>query len=654
MNTPLWQPDAQQLASSNLSLFINELNHRHGLQLKNYEDVYQWSINELESFWEGVWDICGVIGKRGEQTLVNAEEMSEARFFPDATLNFAENLLRRRDNNDALIFRAEDQVRRRLSTQALYDEVSCLAQALRAQGIVPGDRIAAIMPNMPETITMMLAGASIGAIWSACSPDFGEQGLLDRFGQIKPRLLIACDGYIYNGKYINILPKLGKVSNKLDGLQHAIIVPYFAKNTTEIADISGIKRSILYKDFVSSYQPGEIEFTQLPFNHPLYILFSSGTTGAPKCIVHTAGGTLIQHLKEHKLHSDIKPNDRVFYFTTCAWMMWNWLVSCLASEAALLLYDGSPLYSDGNILFAYADTEDMTHFGTSAKFIDVLKKKIHPGDGHDLSALRFIAVTGSPLAAESFDFIHEKIKANVYIASISGGTDIISCFVLGNPVSPVWRGEIPCCGLGMAVEVWNDRGISVVQEKGELVCTRPFPSMPSGFWNDAENKKYHAAYFDVWPGIWVHGDFAEITENKGIIIHGRSDATLNPGGVRIGTAEIYRQVEQIEEVTESIAIGQTWNKDIRIILFVILKENIILNEHLIKKIKQQVLHGASPRHVPGKIIQVSDIPRTKSGKITELAVRAVIEGHRIKNKTSLANPEALEQYKNLPELRQKD
>ena len=650
MNTPLWEPNEQQLAIANLSKFIKVLNSK-GRNFADYDALYQWSIDKPEQFWESIWNFCDVIGNRGERSLINAEQMPRAQFFPDATLNFAENLLRRRDNNDALVFWAEDVIQQRLSTQELYDAVSCMAQALRKQGITSGDRIVAFMPNIPETIIAMLATASIGAIWSSCSPDFGEHGVLERFGQIGPKLMIACDGYIYNGKHINVLSKLSTISSKLSTLEHVVIVPYLATNTRQTLDPGKVKQAILYQDFIAAYKPKEIEFTTLAFNHSLYILFSSGTTGIPKCIVHTAGGTLIQHLKEHQLHSDIKPNDRVFYFTTCAWMMWNWLISCLASKATLLLYDGSPFYPNGNILFDYADVEQMTHFGTSAKFIDVLKKKsIHPKDSHDLSSLRLMASTGSPLVAESFDFVYEHIKQDIYLASIAGGTDIVSCFVLGDPVGPVWRGEIPCRGLGMAVEIWNDEGKSVTQEKGELVCTKPFPSMPSGFWNDDNHKKYHSAYFDVWPNIWLHGDFAEITANNGVIIHGRSDTTLNPGGVRIGTAEIYRQVEQIDEVMEGIVIGQNWNNDVRVILFVILREGTALNDELVQKIKKQILHGASRRHVPEKIVQINDIPRTKSGKISELAVKNIVEGRQIKNKESLANPNALEQYRNIPSL----
>lgn len=651
MNKPLWRPDKQQLAAANLTVFINRLNRNNGTTITDYETLYQWSINEPERFWESVWDFCGVIGNRGERTLINAGNMPGAQFFPEATLNLAENLLRRRDEGDALVFWAEHQTRQRLSRQALYDAVARLVPAFIEQGVKPGDRIAAMLPNTPDAIIAMLATAAIGAVWSSCSPDFGEQAVLERFGQIEPKLLIAGDGYVYNGKYINILPKLKTISGGLHSLQKVIIVSRLTEITKPEQSINTIKQAVLYEDFIAGYRPAAIDFAVLPFNHPVYILFSSGTTGIPKCIVHTAGGTLLQHLKEHQLHCDIKPGDRVFYFTTCAWMMWNWLVSCLASEATVLLYDGSPLYPDADILFDYADAENMTHFGTSAKYIDTLKQKaIHPKHKHRLDSLRFMASTGSPLVAESFDFVYDKIKKNIYLASISGGTDIVSCFVLGNPIGPVWRGEIPCRGLGMAVAVWNDNGDPVTKEKGELVCTKPFPSMPAGFWNDAEDKKYHAAYFDTRPGIWTHGDFAEITEHNGIIIYGRSDATLNPGGVRIGTAEIYRQVEQLDGVMESIAIGQTWNNDVRVILFVVLKQGLSLDGRLIEKIKQRIFVGASPRHVPAKVIQVADIPRTKSGKITELVVRDIVNGQPIRNASSLANPEALDLYKNIPEL----
>jgi len=649
--TPIWSPANAEVTRTNLYDFMAAANQRYELNLADYNELHQWSISHTGQFWSLVWDCCGVIGDKGRRHLINGHSMPGAQFFPDATLNYSENLLRRRDNSDALVFWGEDRVRTRLSWNDLYDSVSKMAQAFSDMGIKPGDRVAGFMPNMPETIVAMLAASSMGAVWSSCSPDFGEQGVLDRFGQIEPKLLIACDGYFYNGKVIDNLPKLAAVVERLPTLQKVVIVPYLRENIDQEPTVGEVDKAQLYCDFIQPYLAKEIEFAQLPFNHPLCILFSSGTTGVPKCIVHSAGGTLIQHLKEQQLHSDIKADDRVFYFTTCTWMMWNWLVSGLASEATLLLYDGSPFYPGGQILFDLADTEQMTHFGTSAKYIDTLKKQaVHPKETHSLSSLRLMASTGSPLVAESFDFVYEHIKSDLYLASIAGGTDIISCFVLGNPMAPVYRGEIACSGLGMAMEVWDDEGYAVYEEKGELVCSKPFPSMPIEFWKDAGDQKYHAAYFERFPNVWTHGDFAEITVNGGMIIHGRSDTTLNPGGVRIGTAEIYRQVEQIEVVLESIVIGQQWEGDVRVVLFVVLREGVELDERLIQQIKNKIRSGASPRHAPAKIIAVADIPRTKSGKITELAVRDIVEGRQVKNKEALANPEALALYQNIKEL----
>jgi acetoacetyl-CoA synthetase len=652
VNGPIWVPGETQSASTNLTAFINGVNCQHGLALCNYEDVHQWSVDESESFWSAVWNFCGVVGSPGERVLIDADNMMEARFFPDARLNYAENLLEHCDDTDALVFWGEDKARARMSWRELHAAVSRMAQALRDLGIEPGDRVAALMPNVPETVVGMLAATSLGAVWSSCSPDFGEQGVLDRFGQIEPKVLIACDGYFYNGKTLDILPKLAGIADKLASLTTVVVVPYMRKVTDRTPSVGDVPSAVLYEDLAAGYVEVEIEFRRVPFGDPLYILFSSGTTGAPKCIVHSVGGTLIQHLKEHQLHTDIKPGDRVFYFTTCTWMMWNWLVSALASGATLLLYDGSPFHPSGEVLFDYADAEGMTQFGTSAKFIDALKKQgIHPRDTHDLSSLRLMASTGSPLVAESFDFVYEHIKNDLYLASIAGGTDIVSCFVCGNPISPIYRGEIACAGLGMAVEVWDEHGESVIQKKGELVCTQPFVAMPVGFWGDHEDEKYRSAYFDKYPNVWAHGDFAEITEYGGFIIYGRSDATLNPGGVRIGTAEIYRQVEQIDEVVESIVIGQSWDDDVRVVLFVVLLDSILLTDELAQQIRARIRAGASPRHVPAKVIQVADIPRTKSGKITELAVRDIVEGRKVNNMSALANPESLELYRNIPQLR---
>jgi acetoacetyl-CoA synthetase len=549
------------------------------------------------------------------------------------------------------VFWGEDRIKSRISHAELYAEVSRLAQALRAAGVKSGDRVAGYLPNIPGAVIAMLAASSVGAIWSSCSPDFGVQGVLDRFGQIEPKVLFAADGYFYNGKTINIVDRLKEISGNLPTLQTLIVVPY----TIRDPDIGGIRNSVNVHDFMAAYSPREIAFAQLPFDHPLYIMYSSGTTGAPKCIVHGAGGTLLQHLKEHVLHTDVKPDDRVFYFTTCGWMMWNWLVSGLAAGATLLLYDGSPFAADGKILFDYADAERMTVFGTSAKYIDAAAKLgLEPHRTHKLAALRSMLSTGSPLVPESFDYVYRSVKSDFQLSSISGGTDIISCFALGNPLLPVWRGELQCRGLAMKVEVFDDAGCAVRREKGELVCCAPFPSMPIGFWNDPGGLKYRAAYFERFPGVWCHGDYVELTEHDGLVIYGRSDAVLNPGGVRIGTAEIYRQVERLDEVVESIVVGQDWppgkSGDVRIVLFVRLREGLNLDQALRDKIRTQIRDNATPRHVPAIIVQVADIPRTKSGKIVELAVRDVVHGRPVKNIEALANPQTLDLYRNLPEL----
>jgi acetoacetyl-CoA synthetase len=560
---------------------------------------------------------------------------------------------------DALVFWGEDKVRGRASHADLYQAVAQMAAALRALGVTRGDRVAAYLPNLPATVVAMLAAASIGAIFSSASPDFGVQGVLDRFGQIEPKVLFACDGYWYNGKVVDCLGKVGEIAARLPSLQRTVIVPYVG-NAAADGGIAAIRQGVSLADFVAPYvEERKIRFERLAFDHPLYIMYSSGTTGVPKCIVHGAGGALLQHLKEHQLHGDVNPGDRLFYFTTCGWMMWNWLVTGLASGATLLLYDGSPFVGRGNILFDYADAEGMTHFGTSAKFIDAIAKiELAPRLTHKLAALRAMFSTGSPLVPEGFDYVYANIKADIQLASVSGGTDIISCFVLGNPNGPVHRGEIQCAGLGMAVDVFDDDGRPVRGEKGELVCARSFPVMPIGFWNDQDGARYRAAYFERFPNlpmrVWCHGDFAEITAHGGFIIYGRSDATLNPGGVRIGTAEIYRQVEKLHEVVESIVIGQDWppgaGGDVRVVLFVKLREGMVHDEALEKRIKQVIRDNTTPRHVPAKILQVADIPRTKSGKIVELAVRNVVHGAPVKNVEALANAEALEHFRNRKEL----
>ena len=652
---PLWQPSPDRAAQTNMTAFLHAASERCGTAFADYDALYRWSIESPSEFWELLWDWCGVIApQRGGRALVDRHRMPGARWFPDAQLNFAENLLRCRDATDALVFWGEDRVKRRLSHDDLYRAVARLAAALRAQGVGPGDRVAAYLPNMPEAIICMLASASVGAIFSSASPDFGVQGVVDRFGQIEPKVLVAVDGYYYRGKAMDCMGKLREVVEKLPSVRRTIVVPYIYRQH----DLAKIRAAQTYSDFVAPYSASTgLTFEHLPFNHPLYILYSSGTTGVPKCIVHGAGGVLLQHLKEHRLHGDIKPADRLFYFTTCGWMMWNWLASGLASGATLILYDGSPFLEGNNaILFDYADAEDITHFGTSAKFIDgIAKENLAPIRTHKLHALRAIFSTGSPLAPEGFDYVYRNIKTDVCLSSISGGTDLISCFVLGNPILPVWRGEIQCRGLGMAVQVFDENGRSVVERKGELVCTQPFPTMPIGFWNDPDGSKYHRAYFEKFPNVWCHGDYVALTNHGGMIIYGRSDAVLNPGGVRIGTAEIYRQVERLPEVVEALVIGQNWPPDkpgdVRIVLFVRLRSDCTLDDALITKIKKTIRENATPRHVPAKILQVADIPRTKSGKIVELAVRNVVHNEPVKNIEALANPEALEHFRSRTELR---
>lgn len=633
--TMKWQPGFEAKSHSNLFKFMGADT--------SYMDFWRWSVSHKDEFWSRVWDVCGVIGDKGNTVFKQGARFQDSRFFPDAKLNFAENMLRRRDDGLALIFRGEDKVERTITHKQLYDQVSQVRQALQAQGVVAGDRVAGYLPNMPETIIATLATASLGAIWSSASPDFGLQGVLDRFGQIEPKVLFAVDGYWYNGKQIDCRDKVKEVVAKLPSVEKLVVVSYLGLAVEAMS----------FDDFRADFTPADIAFERFDFNTPLYIMFSSGTTGVPKCIVHGAGGTLLQHLKEHQLQSDIRPNDRVFYFSTCGWMMWNWLVSALASEATLMLYDGSPFYPDGYALWQYAEKYHCSFFGTSAKYIDALRVNGVRTVGHEynLDSIRVIASTGSPLSHEGFDYIYESIHPNAHLASISGGTDIVSCFVLGNPLSPVYRGEIQGPGLGMDIDVFDDNAQSMPTGKGELVCKTPFPSMPVSFWNDADGSKYAKAYFERFDGIWCHGDWCEWTEHSGLIIHGRSDATLNPGGVRIGTAEIYRIVEQQPEIKESIAVGQDWEGDVRVVLFVVMRDGESLNDALVARLKKAIRDQASPRHVPAKLIAVADIPRTKSGKITELAVREVIHAREVKNVEALANPEALAMYKDLPDLK---
>ena len=647
MTQPLWTPSESVIRQANMRRFLEQVRVQCDADVQSYAALYRWSIAHPERFWPQVWAFCGIrASKTWDTVLANAERMPGAKWFEGARLNFAENLLRYRDQRPALVFRSEhDQHRTALSYRELYRQVAALADALKQSGVKAGDRVAGFMPNRPETIIAMLAATSLGAIWSSCSPDFGIQGVLDRFGQIAPKVLFTCDGYFYAGKTLDSLERIRGVLEKLPSVERVVVVPYIGTRP----DISALPRAAYWADYLTGAT--EIEFAQLPFDHPVYIMYSSGTTGVPKCIVHGAGGTLIQHLKELALHTDLKREDMIFYFTTCGWMMWNWLVSSLAVGATLLLYDGSPFHPTHDILWRIADEEGLSIFGTSAKYLSAAEKfGVKPRAKYKLGKLRIITSTGSPLLPENSEYVYRDIKQDLCLSSISGGTDIISCFALGNPLLPVYPGELQCRGLGMAVEIWDESGKPLRGRPGELVCVKPFPSMPVYFWNDPDGKKYHDAYFDVFPRVWRHGDWAELTERDGLIIYGRSDATLNPGGVRIGTAEIYRQVEKLPEIVESLAVGQDWQGDVRVILFVRLRDSLQLDEALAKKIRSVIRDNTTPRHVPAKIIAVPDIPRTISGKITELAVRNVIHGRPVKNTEALANPQALEHYKNLAEL----
>ena len=643
--TPLWTPNPATVGDTRMAQFMQATGHGR------YAELWQWSVDKPEEFWPQVWRFCGAVGERGETVLEDGGKMPGALWFPQARLNYAENLLRHADDGEALVFWGEDKVKRRMTRRELRGEVARFQRFLIEAGVGEGDRVAGYLPNLPETLAAMLATTALGAIWSSASPDFGVQGVLDRFGQIEPKVLVCVDGYWYNGKAVDCLAKNAEVVAQMPSLVKTVVVPYLSPTP----EIDGIANAVAWPALPAADAVTMPVFKRVAFDHPLFIMYSSGTTGVPKCIVHCHGGVLLQHLKEHVLHSDVRPGDRLFYFTTCGWMMWNWLVSGLAAGATLLLYDGSPFAAGGKVLFDYAETERMTHFGTSAKFIDAAAKQgLTPARTHDLGALRAMFSTGSPLSPEGFDWVYREVKEDLLLASISGGTDIVSCFVLGNPVLPVYRGEIQCRGLGMAVDVFDEDGSPVRGEKGELVCTRPFPVMPVGFWNDADGSKYHAAYFERFDNIWCHGDFSELTAHDGMIIYGRSDATLNPGGVRIGTAEIYRQVERLPEVLEALVIGQDWppgrNDDVRVVLFVKLAEGAVLDAALVERIKQQIRANTTPRHVPAKVVQVQDIPRTKSGKIVELAVRNVVHERPVKNVEALANPEALDGFRQRPEL----
>jgi acetoacetyl-CoA synthetase len=659
-DAPLWTPDSARVARANVTAFIHHVQQQQPAsaeEVTDFSSLWRWSVERPDAFWPEVWRFCGVVAEEltgrepwddvvlGLNRMAPPDPALGPRWFPGARLNFAENLLRYNDEHPALVFWNEQGRQRELSYAELSRVVARVTTALSREGVTAGDRVAGFLPNLPEAVITMLGAASLGAIWSSCSPDFGANGVLDRFGQIQPKVLFCADGYSYAGKEIDSLQRVREVRERIPEIQRVVVVPYLRDKP----DISGVAGASLWGDWIvrRSVVPS---YRRLPFDHPLYVMYSSGTTGLPKCMVHGAGGTLLQHLKELVLHTDLRREDRIFYFTTCGWMMWNWLVSSLAVGATVVLYDGAPLCPP-SILWDMAQRERITVFGTSAKYLALSEKEeLEPVRTHDLSALRAILSTGSPLAGHSYDYVYGKIKRDVHLASISGGTDIISCFALGNPTGPVWRGELQTRGLGMSVDVFDDRGRPVRATDGELVCTRPFPSMPIGFWNDPDASKYRAAYFDHYPGVWRHGDWARITGHDGLVILGRSDATLNPGGVRIGTAEIYRQVEQLPEVVESLVVGQEWEGDVRIVLFVRLREGVRLGDELVGRIKARVREYASPHHVPRKIVQVADIPRTISGKITELAVRDVIHGRPVANVDALANPSALDQFRNRKEL----
>jgi acetoacetyl-CoA synthetase len=674
--TPLWIPDADRVRRANLTALIARVRERRppGSQdVTDFSSLYRWSVERPDAFWPLVWEFCGVVaderpdGPPWDEVVVGLDRMAPPdpvlgpRWFPGVRLNFAENLLRYKDGRAALVFWNERGRQRELSYADLNAEVSRVAAALQQEGIVAGDRVAGFLPNLPEAVIAMLAVVRLGAIWSSCSPDFGANGVLDRFGQIRPRVLFCADGYRYAGKEIDSLVRVREVRERIPEIERVIVVPYLKEHP----DLGSTRDAILWEEWAerrnggtavgsqeAMYRPTAVpSYRRFPFDHPLYILYSSGTTGLPKCMVHGAGGTLLQHLKELVLHTDLRREDRIFYFTTCGWMMWNWLVSSLAVGATVILYDGAPLFPP-SLLWDMAQRERITVFGTSAKYLALAEKEgLEPGRSHDLTALRTILSTGSPLAGHSYDYVYRSIKRDLHLASISGGTDIVSCFALGNPTGPVWRGELQTRGLGMSVDVFDPAGKPIRGAEGELVCTRPFPSMPTGFWSDPAGVKYQAAYFDHYPGVWRHGDWARITEHDGLVILGRSDATLNPGGVRIGTAEIYRQVEQLPEVLESLVVGQDWEGDVRIILFVRLRDGIGLDQTLTERIRKRIREYTSPHHVPRKILQVADIPRTISGKITELAVREIIHGRPVANREALANPQALDLFRDLDELR---
>ncbi len=648
MKTPLWEPSPEMIEKTNMTRFIKFVNRKYGMTIKDYPELYAWSIDKIPDFWAAMWEFGAIKTSHPfDRVIDDLNKMPGARWFEGARLNYAENLLRYRDDQTALIFKGEALEAKKITYKELYSRVAALAKSLKELGVIPGDRVVGFMPNMMETIIAMLAATSLGAVWSSCSPDFGIKGVLDRFGQIKPKVLFTADGYTYNGKTFDSIGRISDIVKDLPSIQKVVVVPY----TQEKPDLGPIARSIHYQEFIAPETDPTIDFVQVPADHPLYIMYSSGTTGLPKCMIQSVAGILVNQLKELMLHTDLKREDTIFYFTTCGWMMWNWLTSSLACGATLVLFDGSPFYPDPGVLWKLAQDERITVFGTSARYITSLEKEqIRPGRDNDLTPLRAVLSTGSPLPVEGFHYIYREVKKDVQLSSISGGTDLNGCFALGNPLLPVYEGELQCRGLGLKVEAFNGQGRPVVEELGELVCTAPFPSMPLYFWDDPDNEKYLNAYFKPFPGVWCHGDFIKITENGGVVIYGRSDATLNPGGVRIGTADIYRQVETLPEIADSIVVGQDWDKDVRIILFVKMAEGVQLDDTLMNKIKKTIRENTTPRHVPAKIIRVADIPYTINMKKVELAVRNVIHGKPVLNKDALANPEALDLYKDLPEL----
>jgi acetoacetyl-CoA synthetase len=645
--SPLWRPSADRIARSALSRFMALVESHTGRSSREYADLHAWSVRHLDAFWRDAWDFFGVIGDRREPAAIDLDTISKARFFPNATLNFTENLLRRDDSAIAVYSRTESGRRVDLTFAELRAEVARTAAALRRAGVGPGDRVAGLVANIPEAVIAALGTAAVGGVWSSCSPDFGADGVLDRFGQIQPRVLVAVDGYSYGGKRFDCASRIEDVARRLPGLERTVLV--HLDGNGRLPDAPG---AIDWRRWLDAEDEAPGEFDRFAYDHPLFILFSSGTTGVPKCIVHRAGGVLLEHFKEHQLQGDIQHDDRVFYFTTCGWMMWNWLVSALASGASIVLYDGAPLFPDAHRLFDLADEVGVTFFGVSPKYLDTLARAgIEPRQTHSLHTVRTIASTGSPLSVESFEFVYRAIAPDVLLTSVSGGTDIVGCFVGGNPNGAVWAGEIQAAGLGMDIRAYSPDGRALHGEPGELVCATPFPSMPIGFWNDPEGRRYRETYFERFPGVWCHGDWIQTTPHGGFVIHGRSDATLNPQGVRIGTAEIYRQVELIPEVVDSLAIGQKWEGDERIVLFVKLAPGQVLDDALRRRIAQRIRTHASPRHVPARIVQVGDVPRTRSGKLAELAVRRIVHGEPVDNREALANPESLELYCDLPELR---